>query len=62
VLFKNLKGKVQKNGLAPQLLELRRLPRGKVSYSPSRNRQCHMYTVMERRDSRSLTLKRVFLR
>ena len=45
------------------MLELQKL----VSFrdlvnSPSRNRQCHTFTVLEKRDARSLTLKRVFLR
>jgi hypothetical protein len=50
--------------LAAQLLELRRLHgfgEG-LMYAPSRNRQCHMYTVTERKDARSLALKRVFVR
>lgn len=33
-----------------------------VAYSSSRNRQWHIYTVMERKNRASLALKRVFLR
>lgn len=33
-----------------------------VAYSSSRNRQWHVYTVMERKSRASLALKRVFLR
>lgn len=46
-----------------QLLELQRLPVGvPLAYAASRNRQCHTYSLMERRDKRSPALKRVFLR
>ena len=47
-----------------QLLELRKLNgfRGKIGYSPTRNRQCHTYTITERPNARSAPLKRVFLR
>ena len=38
------------------------LPRVQVAYASSRNRQWHIYTVMERKDARSLALKRVFVR
>jgi hypothetical protein len=50
--------------LAAQLLELPRLYEfGEgLTYAPSRNRQCHMYAVTERKDARSLALKRVFVR
>ena len=50
--------------LTAQLLELPRLANfgAGLSYAPSRNRQCHTYTVTERRDARSLALKRVFVR
>ncbi|CAL8465869.1 g5405 [Coccomyxa elongata] len=50
--------------VAAQLLELSRLAAfGEgLTYAPSRNRQCHLYTVTQRRDSRSLALKRVFVR
>ena len=47
------------------LLELARLApfgAGRISYAPSRNRQAHAYAVTERRDARSLPLKRVFIR
>lgn len=50
--------------LAAQLLELPRLcgfGEG-LTYAPSRNRQCHMYAMTERKDARSLALKRVFVR
>ena len=49
---------------AAQLLELARLAKfgPGLAYSPSRNRQCHMYAVSERRGARSLALKRVFVR
>lgn len=49
---------------AAQLLELARLAKfgPGLAYSPSRNRQCHMYAVTERRGARSLALKRVFVR
>lgn len=33
-----------------------------VSYTSSRNRQWHIYTLMERKNRHSLPLKRVFLR
>ena len=47
-----------------QVLELQKLNgfRGRVGYSPTRNRQCHMYTITERPNARSAPLKRVFLR
>ena len=47
-----------------QELELEKLAgfRGKVSYAPTRNRQCHMYSIVERPNARSIPLKRVFLR
>lgn len=47
-----------------QLLELSRLAAfGEgLTYAPSRNRQCHLYAVTQRRDPRSLALKRVFVR
>lgn len=50
--------------VAAQLLELSRLAAfGEgLTYAPSRNRQCHLYTVTQRRDHRSLALKRVFVR
>ena len=46
------------------LLELRKLQGfgAKVVYHASRNRQCHTYSVTERRDARSLALLRVFSR
>lgn len=45
------------------MLELQKLSKfSNLVYSPSRNRQCHTFTVLEKRDTRSLTLKRVFLR
>ncbi|PSC75189.1 acetyl-carboxylase 1-like [Micractinium conductrix] len=44
-------------------LELQRLRAfDQVAYASSRNRQWHIYTVMERKDARSLALKRVFVR
>lgn len=47
-----------------QVLELQKLDgfRGRIGYSPTRNRQCHMYTITERPNARSAPLKRVFLR
>lgn len=50
--------------LAAQLLELSRLAAfgDGLTYAPSRNRQCHLYAVTQRRDPRSLALKRVFVR
>ena len=47
-----------------QVLELHKLEgfRGRIGYSPTRNRQFHMYTITERPDARSAPLKRVFLR
>lgn len=51
--------------LTAALLELARLApfgAGRISYAPSRNRQAHAYAVTERRDARSLPLKRVFIR
>lgn len=47
-----------------QVLELQKLDgfRGKIGYSPTRNRQCHMYTIVERPNQRSAPLKRVLLR
>lgn len=49
---------------AAQLLELSRLAAfgDGLTYAPSRNRQCHLYAVTQRSDSRSLALKRVFVR
>lgn len=46
------------------LLDLARLaPLGpRIAYAPSRNRQAHTYAVTERRDARSLALRRVFVR
>jgi acetyl-CoA carboxylase/biotin carboxylase 1 len=44
-----------------RLLELDRLP-SNVSYTPSRNRQWHMYNCSERKDSRAPMLCRTFLR
>lgn len=35
---------------------------GKAVYHASRNRQCHTYALTERRDARSLALRRVFSR
>ncbi|EFN59405.1 hypothetical protein CHLNCDRAFT_56737 [Chlorella variabilis] len=44
-------------------LELQRLRAfDQVSYTSSRNRQWHIYTLMERKNRHSLPLKRVFLR
>lgn len=47
-----------------QVLELQKLDgfRGKIGYSPTRNRQCHMYTIVERPNQRCAPLKRVLLR
>ena len=47
-----------------EVLELQKLDgfRGRIGYSPTRNRQCHMYTITERPNARSAPLKRVFLR
>ena len=47
-----------------QVLELQKFDgfRGRTGYSPTRNRQCHMYTITERPNARSAPLKRVFLR
>ncbi len=47
-----------------QVLELQKLDgfRGRIGYSPTRNRQCHMYTITERPNAHSAPLKRVFLR
>ena len=47
-----------------QMLELQKLNgfRGRIGYSPTRNRQCHMYIITERPNARSAPLKRVFLR
>lgn len=49
---------------AADVLELKKLSAfsGKVVYHASRNRQCHTYALTERRDTRSLALKRVFSR
>jgi acetyl-CoA carboxylase/biotin carboxylase 1 len=49
---------------AARLLELPRLAAfgPGLTYAPSRNRQCHLYAVTQRRDARSLALKRVFVR
>lgn len=44
-----------------ELGKLRGFP-GRLMYHASRNRQCHTYAVTERRDARSLALKRVFSR
>lgn len=46
------------------MLELKKLSAygHKVTYSPSMNRQCHTYAITERRDARSLALRRVFTR
>ena len=47
------------------LLDLAKLPGGSsggVSYTPSRNRQSHMYAVLEKANARSIALKRIFLR
>ena len=47
-----------------QLLELQKLSgfQGQIQYSPTRNRQCHIYVITERLNARSPPLKRVFLR
>ena len=49
---------------AAHLLELPKLSASGpgFQYAPSRNRQCHMYAVTQKRDARSLALKRVFVR
>lgn len=49
---------------AADILELKKLSTfsGKIVYHASRNRQCHTYAMTERRDSRSLALRRVFSR
>ena len=49
---------------AADILELKKLAAfsGKIVYHASRNRQCHTYALTERRDTRSLALKRVFSR
>ena len=47
------------------LLDLGKLPGGSsggATYTPSRNRQSHMYAVLEKANARSIALKRVFLR
>eukprot|EP00887_Chlorella_sp_A99_P005434 scaffold1.g5434.t1 len=45
------------------VLEVARLaPFGRVGHASSRNRQWHMFSAAERKDARSLALKRVFLR
>ena len=47
------------------LLDLGKLPGGSsggVTYTPSRNRQAHMYAVLEKANARSIALKRIFLR
>ena len=47
------------------LLDLGKLPGGSTGgavYTPSRNRQTHMYAVLEKANARSMALKRVFLR
>ena len=47
------------------LLDLGKLPGGSTggaAYTPSRNRQTHMYAVLEKANARSMALKRVFLR
>lgn len=50
--------------LLPPTLQATLPPMGplQVAYSSSRNRQWHVYTVMERKNRASLALKRVFLR
>ena len=50
--------------IAADLLEVKRLASfgDRLTYAPSRNRQSHMYSITERRDARSLALRRVFLR
>lgn len=47
-----------------QLLELQKLSgfEGRIQYTPTRNRQCHIYVITERLNARSAPLKRVFLR
>lgn len=47
-----------------QLLELQKLSgfEGQIRYTPTRNRQCHIYVITERLNARSAPLKRVFLR
>lgn len=44
------------------LLELDKLAAHKTIYNPSRNRQWHLYACSERKDSRSPSLRRTFLR
>jgi acetyl-CoA carboxylase/biotin carboxylase 1 len=44
-----------------RLLELDKLP-SNVTYTPSRNRQWHMYNCSERKDTRAPMLCRTFLR
>lgn len=50
--------------LLPSLFPLNVLHAGhvQVSHTPSRNRQWHMYSTMERKNMHSISLKRVFLR
>ena len=49
--------------LGYQILELQRLAGCKgLRYAPSRNRQSHLFTFMDRPSARSLPMKRVFLR
>ena len=47
-----------------QLLELQKLSGfpGQIRYTPTRNRQCHVYVITERLNARSAPLNRVFLR
>ena len=47
-----------------QLLELQKLSGfpGQTQYTPTRNRQCHVYVITERLNARSAPLNRVFLR
>ena len=49
---------------AADILELKKLSAfsSKIVYHASRNRQCHTYAMTERRDARSLALRRVFSR
>ena len=42
-----------------RLLELDKLRPQQVTYTPSRNRQWHMYSCNERQDARGPTLKRM---
>ena len=45
-----------------RLLELDKLAATQAVYTPSRNRQWHMYNCTERKDLRSPALRRTFLR